>query len=122
MREALDDDGKGLDEQVARVVRFVYQYYSDHPDELAFVLLTRPAFPQQQILDKRIDPDEAVLDFIRRQMKSGGIPAGDPVLLMSIVRGIVIEPILMHRYGRLRTHPLRLARRVASACTKVLQP
>ena len=45
---------------------------------------------------------------------------GDPVLLMSMVRGVVLEPILMHRAGRLKRRPDEVAGEVAAACGRIL--
>jgi len=102
-------------------VRFVYRFYGDQPDRLVFVLLTRQGFPQRRILDESIDPDHAVIRFIRAEMAAGNVPPGDPVLRMAMVRGVVLEPVLMHRYGRLKTAPIDLAEQVAAACVRILE-
>jgi AcrR family transcriptional regulator len=117
----LAGNGRPLDKRLLAAVRFIYRRYRDGPDRLAFVLLARAGFPQQQILDKKIDPDQVVVRFLEREMDRGTLPKGDAFFRMSLLRGIVLQPVLMHRYGRLKTDPLRLARPVARACMAVLR-
>ena len=109
-----------LAKRLLAAVTFIYGYYRVHPDRLVFALLTRHSFPQQHILDDEINPDQAVIRFLEREMAAGNIPPAEPTLLMSMVRGVVLQPVLMHRYGRLRKHPLALAGEVTEACMRVL--
>ena len=83
-------------------------------------MMARQGFPAQHIPDARIDPDQAVLRFLKREMAAGNIPRAEPTLLVAIVRGVVLQPVLMHRFGRLKRHPLGLAEKVADACLRVL--
>ena len=64
-----------------------------------------------------------MVKFIKKELQSGEIRrgAGSPMLLMSMLRGAVLEPIYMHRYGRIKTAPLRLAGQVTEACLRILQ-
>ena len=109
-----------LARRLLAAVTFIYGYYRVHPDRLVFALLTRHSFPQQHILDARVNPDQAVIRFLKREMAAGNIPPAEPTLMMAIVRGVVLQPVLMHRYGRLRKHPLALAGEVTAACMRAL--
>jgi len=110
-----------LADRLLAAVTFIYRFYRDRPDRLVFALLMRESFPQQHTLDEAVDPDVAVVRFIEREIAAGAVAPGDPALLMSMGRGLVLEPILMHRYGRLRTPPVELAGQVAAACARVLE-
>ena len=112
-----------LGERLGEAVRFIYRYYGRYPDRLAFVMLTRQGLPSQRLADEGLDPDAMMVRFIRKELKSGEIRrgAGSPMLLMSMLRGVGLEPIYMHRYGRIKTAPLRLASQVTEACLRILQ-
>ena len=116
----LTEAGRPLGERLERSVRFVYQYYKDRPDELVFILLTRQSFPAEHILDEAVDPDEAIIRFLTSEIEAGSIAKSDVTLLMAMVRGLVIEPIYMHRYGRLKAHPLSRVEPVAGALIRLL--
>jgi len=117
----LATDDAPLEERMLQAVKFIYQYYNDQPDHLVFALLTRQSFPQQSLLDDQINPDHLVTLFIKREIARGNARKGNPDLMMAMLRGIVLEPILMHRYGRLQQSPIRLAHQVAAACARVLK-
>ena len=109
-----------LADRLLAAVRFLYDYYRQAPHRLTFVLLSREGFPGQRIPDPQVDPDLTVIRFLKREMAAGTIPPADPALMMSLVRGVVLQPILMHRYGKLARHPLELAEEIAAALMRVL--
>ncbi len=117
------DGTKGtLEEKLLRAVEFIYRYYRDAPDRLVFVLLARRSFPREG-LGKGFagpDPDEVVQRFVKREIRAGRARKGNAVLLTAMLRGVVLEPILMHRDGRLRKHPIHLVSSVAAACAAIL--
>lgn len=112
-----------LGERLGEAIRFIYGYYRSHPDRLAFVMLTRQGLPAQRLADEGLDPDEVMLRFVRKRKLSGEIraDAGGTQLIMSMLRGLVLEPIFMHRYERMKTQPLRVAGKVTQACLRILQ-
>ena len=112
-----------LAQRLGEAVRFIYSYYSRYPDRLAFVMLTRQGLPSQHLIDDGLDPDAMIARFIKKEIQSGEIRrgGGSPMLLMSMLRGAVLEPIYMHRYGRIKTAPLKLAAQVTEACLRILQ-
>ena len=117
------DPSAALRDCLTEAIRFIYRYYGSHPDRLAFVMLTRQGLPAQHLDDDGVDPDEVMIRFITRRRHSGEIraDAGSPTLLMSMLRGVVLEPIYMHRYGRMKTEPIRMAGKVTEACMRILQ-
>ncbi len=116
----LTEAGRPLQDRLRRGVEFIYQYYEDHPHELVFVMMTRQGFPEQSLLDANVDPDAVLIRFLEAEMASGTVRAGDPTLLMAMARGLVLEPIFMHRYGKLTTRPLDVVDDVVAACARLL--
>jgi len=114
-----DDDGP-LPQRLAAAVKFIYQYYRKHPDRLIFVLVIGRSFPDRSLAAQEVDPDGPILRFLRRELRRGRIPPASPELLLSMLRGIVLEPMLMHRRGVLRAWPHRHAARVAAAVAAVV--
>ncbi len=119
----LRQSGDTLDGRVLAAVKFIYKYYRDTPEKLAFVLLARRNFPDRGLDGEQevINPDDVVQQFVKEEIACGRVPKSDTVLMMAMLRGVVLEPILMHRDGRLKTQPLRLAEKVAAACTAILR-
>jgi len=120
MSPILAKPGATLAERLTEGVKFIYQYYRKQPDSLVFVLLTRQSFPSQYLTDAGIDPDGMIVGFLQSEMTGRAITKADATLLMALVRGAVLEPIYMHRYGKLKTHPTKLAGQVAAACLRIL--
>ncbi len=119
----LDQAGPTTQEKLLAAVRFIYQYYKDAPETLVFVLLARRSFPQKDTSFEPVDtdPDDVIQRFIEREMPSGRSSKSNAVLLTAMLRGVVLEPILMHRDGRLRSHPTALAEKVGAACVAILK-
>ena len=87
-----------------------------------FVLMTRQIFPDKYLVDSGvIDPDKIIFQFIQTEMARATISKGDVTLRMAMIRGVTLEPILMHWYGKLKTPPLQLAAEVAQACLRLLE-
>ena len=119
----LDERGPALAEKLQAAVKFIYRYYRDAPETLVFVLLARRSFPQEYIAGKSAgaNPDDVIQRFIERELPSGRASKSDAALMTAMLRGVVLEPILMHRDGRLRAHPTRLAGKVAAACVAIVK-
>ena len=106
--------------RVRRAVDFIYGYYRDYPMRFAFILMTQHGFPGRQLLEGRFNPNDIVIEFVRREITSGNIPKGDVVLAAALVMGMVMQPAVMHWNGRLPVEPITLAGQVADACTRIL--
>lgn len=109
----LDESDAPLDRRLIEAVRFIYGFYQDRPVRFSFILLTQHGFPSERMIDEQFDPFSMVTDFIDREMASGTLPRGDGSLLASLVMGAVLQPLIMHRYGRIEDAPVDLAEPVA---------
>lgn len=106
--------------RLKEAVRFIYRYYANSPDRLVYVLFARQSFPQRHLIDEHTNPDQVLARFIQREIEAGNISAADPLLLLAMLRGVVLQPILMHRYGVLPKPPLEYVDQVAAACATIL--
>lgn len=107
-------------DRVSEGVKFLYGYYGQRPVEFTFVLLTQHGFPAKKLLDRKRNPNDLVIRFIRKAVAEGQIRRMDPGLAAALVMGCVLEPLVMHRYGRLRKEPARMAAIVSDACLALL--
>jgi AcrR family transcriptional regulator len=109
-------------DRVREAVKFLYGYYGRRPVEFTFVLLTQHGFPARTLPDRKRNPNDLVIDFLRRAVAEGQIPRVDAALAAALVMGCVLEPLVMHRYGRLRKEPAAMAAAVSDACLALLGP
>jgi len=116
----LFDPSRSLRSRLRSSIRFMYRYYRDYPVEFTFILMTQHGFPERQILRPSLNPNDLVIRFVK-DAPSERSPRRDPVLLAALLMGAVLQPAVMHRYGRLKTHPLSLADKVTLACERLLE-
>ena len=101
-------------------IRYMYAYYENDPVTFQFIMLSQHGFPGEKLLNKSTNPNDMAVRFIGEAMRQGDIPAGDPVAMAAMVMGLVLQPLVMHCYGRLTFSPtvtdevVATARRAAS--------
>jgi AcrR family transcriptional regulator len=113
--------GRSIEMRLLDGVRFIYGYYRDKPVEFSFILLTQHGFPEKELLDDRFNPNDMVIRFVTEAMKRREAARGDPVLLAALLMGAVLQPLAMHRYGRLKKEPIGLVGEVAKSCLGLLR-
>ena len=116
----LADEADPLPQRLFAAVQFIYRYYREDPDRLIFVLVMARSFPARSLDEEGLDPDAPILRILRQEMARGGVGPADPELLLAMLRGIVLEPIMMHRRGAMKAWPDRHAGRVAAAAAALL--
>lgn len=112
---------KTLAEKLTCGIRFIYQYYQDDPIRFSFILLTQHGFPDERLLDEKHNPTDMVIRFIQAIIQESGHPAKDSIFTAGMIIGAVLQPIIMHRYGRLKQSPLEDVHRVIAACKHILE-
>jgi len=108
-------------ERLRRAIRFICRYYQDQPIAFSFILLTQHGFPGERLLDENRNPFDMAVRFVREEMRRRSVPKGDPAVLAAMLMGTVLQPLVMHRYGRLRQKPVSLAAKIAAACQRMLK-
>lgn len=96
-------------------IRFMYGYYAEDPVTFQFIMLTQHGFPGEKLLNEETNPNDMAVRFIAGLMDRGEIPAGDPVAMAGMVMGLVLQPLVMHCYGRLQLNPALVDSVVAAA-------
>lgn len=109
-----------ITERIQKIVKYIFQYYHDHPIKFTFILLTQHGFPEEKLLDDKFNPNDMITRFIRSLIDVKLINETDPVLLGGMLMGLVLQPIVMHSYGRLEKQPIEYANEVIEACNKIL--
>ena len=118
----LDDEAKTFPQRMHDVISFIYDYYQENPDRLIFVVLTRQSFPGQaeRGASQVFDRDMMIAEYFRKEMERGTTEKDDPLLIMALIRGMILEPIMMHRCGSLNQWPAKYVNEITQACLKVL--
>lgn len=106
-------------DRLADAIRYIYRYYAQHPDRFSFILLSQHNFPEQAILDEKNNPNDMAINFIRQGMTEGAISDQDPVLLAGLLMGAILQPLIMHGYGRLAVND-QTVETVIEACQRLV--
>ena len=95
-------------ERLERSVRFIHEYYREHPVRFAFILLTQHGFPEDPFIPEFLNPFSMAARFIGEAVESGELPPQDPLLSAAMLMGIVLQPMVLHQYKRLDLTPARV--------------
>jgi len=120
LEETLFEPGVDGVEKLAEGIRYLYRYYYDHPVRFSFILLTEHGFPGESLRGGAGDPIGMVVSFIEDILGKRGKSHEDCVTIAGMIMGMVLRPLLMHRYSRLEKHPVTQLGLVVNACTRVL--
>jgi AcrR family transcriptional regulator len=101
-------------------IRYLYSYYEAHPLQFSFILLTQHGFPGVKLLDKARNPNDLVIRFIGAVIMESGSEVDDPVLAAGMIMGLALQPIVMHRYGRVKKLTGKLVDKVVEASKRIL--
>lgn len=104
-------------QRLEAAVYFIYDYYHRQPLHFTFILLTQHGFPEAS-LHQHTNPNDVVIRFISQILDQPN--EQHAVLMSAIVMGLVMQPVVMHRNGRLTAHPLACVAEVTAAVCRVL--
>ena len=88
-------------DRLEQTIRFIYAYYQQNPLQFAFIMLTQHGFPEEELLDEATNPNDMAVRFVAEAIESGEVPVLDPVLTSGLLLGLVLQPLVMHRYDRI---------------------
>lgn len=100
-------------------IQAIYDYYLCNSDRFAFILMTQHGFPEDKLLSRDTEPMTMTVDFLGQAMGNGEIQPCDASLCAALMIGVIMEPLVMHRYGKLDITP-ETHRRVTDACLRML--
>jgi hypothetical protein len=101
-------------------IRFMYEYYRKEPVVFAFIMLTQHGFPEEDLLTEATNPNDMAVRFVREAMAARAMPEGDPLLPAALLIGLTLQPLVMHRYGRLALTE-EIADQVVAAALRALE-
>ncbi|GAB1409595.1 TetR/AcrR family transcriptional regulator [Desulfovibrionales bacterium] len=100
-------------------IRAIYDYYRVNTEKFAFILLTQHGFPENTLTSGVRDPMNMAVHFVGQAIGEGEIPPCDAELYAALLMGAILQPLVMHRYGRLELAPDTYAQ-VSTACLHIL--
>ena len=107
--------------KVENGVRFMYEYYKNRPNVFAFILLTQHGFPKGKLLDEKRNPNDILVKFVKKNMTEGFIRECNEVVLSGLLMGSILQPVIMHWYGRIKIDPMKIANEVIDVCMRMVQ-
>lgn len=114
------ENGIPAADRLERSVRYIYSYYTDHPVQFAFIMLTQHGFPGEKLLSAENNPNDMAVRFVQQAMENGQMPQGDSALAAGLVMGLVLQPLVMHQYKRLELSAVAVDE-VVKAAKRALQ-
>jgi len=115
----LFDERMSFSRRLGLAVQTIYDYYLYNTDRFAFILLTQHGFPEDKLLTRETEPMDMAERFIGQAVGVGDIPPCDADLHAGLLMGAIMQPLVLHRYGRLELTPHTHAQ-VTTACLRLL--
>ncbi|AMD93209.1 TetR/AcrR family transcriptional regulator [Desulfomicrobium orale] len=117
--EVLFDNRLPFAQRFSLAIQTIYDYYVYNSDQFAFILLTQHGFPEERLVSRKSDPMDVTSRFIGQGIGDGDIPPCDAELCAGLIMGAILQPLVLHRYGRLELEPSTHLH-VTEACMRIL--
>jgi AcrR family transcriptional regulator len=117
--EALFDERMPFHLRLGLAVQTIYDYYHYNNDRFAFILLTQHGFPEEKLTSRETDPMDMAERFVGQAMGDGEIPPCDADVCAGLLMGAIMQPLVLHRYGRINLTP-DTPHIVTAACLRML--
>lgn len=89
-------------EILKKAITYIYNYYNTEPHRLSFILLSQHNFPEEKWLEEDINPTAMVIKMASAIKIPAVYKNVDPAVVGGMMMGIVLQPIVLHRYGRVQ--------------------
>lgn len=117
--ELLFEERLPFDQRLGLAIQTIYEYYAYNSDQFAFILLTQHGFPEEKLLARTNDPTDMATRFIGQGVGAGEIPPCDAELYAALIMGAILQPLVLHRYGKLEVEP-DTHTQVTDVCLRIL--
>lgn len=107
-------------ETLKKSIEYIYEYYEKEPLKFAFILLTQHGFPDEQLLDEENNPNDVVIRGVKALFDE--VTISDHKVLAGMLMGAILQPIVMHNYGRFDKPVTAYVDDVVSICIKMIKP
>ena len=104
-----------------KAISAFYRFYDRDPVVFNFIILSQHSFPSENLITQDRNPNDLVVDFIRQGIAGNSFVSEYPEMTASIVYGMVLQPAIMHVYGRIKGRLSDYTELVHKACLKVLK-
>nr|WP_320116627.1 TetR/AcrR family transcriptional regulator [uncultured Desulfuromonas sp.] len=104
-------------QRLVKAIHYTYEYYRQFPTRFTFILLMQHGFPEED-LETQTNPNDVIIRFIE---ELHGEKPGGAVLLAAMVMGAVMQPLVMHRYGRIPLISEEVITEVSRAVCRLLE-
>ena len=100
-------------------IQTIYDYYAYNGDRFAFILLTQHGFPEDKLTSHDTEPMDMAERFVGQAVGAGEIPPCDADLHAALLMGAIIQPLVLHRYGKLELTANTPAQ-ITASCLRML--
>ncbi len=109
------------EERMKDAIQAFYRFYDRDPVVFNFIMLSQHNFPSRDLIEQDRNPNDLVVDFIRQGIAAKRFNSDHPEVTASIVYGMVLQPAIMHVYGRITGRLSDYTELVYNACLRVLK-
>ncbi len=106
--------------RIEGAIRLFCTFFDEDRTIFSFILLTQHDFPKERRIRKTYNPDDLVMEFLRKAIAEGTIRIPDPALATAMVMGLVLQPATMMATGKLKGPMSKRIPAISEACCEVL--
>ncbi|PID29161.1 MAG: hypothetical protein CR982_03570 [Candidatus Cloacimonadota bacterium] len=103
------------EEKVLEGIDYLYSYYDEKPSQFAFILITQHNFKERDWLTESDNPTDLLFSIIGKDITKDI----NPEIFSGVLMGIVLQPIVMHWYGRFSYDINEIKKNVIMAAKKL---
>jgi AcrR family transcriptional regulator len=112
---------ESFSERIRESIELFYKFFDEDRATFSFILLAQHDFPPEWKIDRALNPDTLVAEFIKKGIKEGKVRIQDANLGAAMVLGLVLQPATMCAQGKLKGPLFKKAKIIEKACLKILE-
>ena len=89
-----------------QIIDFIYDFYEENKIEFYFLILRFYDFPKDDKLFNKNNPNDVIAKYMNKIIKEYSLQIKNLTFVISMIKGIIIQPIITHYYNRLKEHKI----------------
>lgn len=120
IEKAFELKSNSLDQKMEQIIEFIYNFYEENKIEFYFLILRFYDFPKDDELFNKNNPNDVIAKYMDKIIKEYNLKVKNLTFVISMIMGIIIQPIITHYYGRLKENPILYKKQIKDICLNIL--